>query len=141
MAGTGRGGPGSEATHDKPTVPDPRVVFAAERTILAWIRTGLSLMGFGFVVARFGLFLRELEAAQHHAAPAASGFSLWIGTALVVLGVAVNLIAVRQHLQVIGRLNRGAALYPASASPGAAVAVVLAVLGIAIAAYLFVTGR
>ena len=36
---------------------DPRVFFAAERTFLAWIRTGLALMGFGFVVARFGLFL------------------------------------------------------------------------------------
>ena len=39
--------------------PDPRVYFAAQRTFLAWIRTGLALMGFGFVVARFGLFLRE----------------------------------------------------------------------------------
>jgi len=33
---------------------------AAERTLLAWIRTGLALMGFGFVVARFGLFLQQL---------------------------------------------------------------------------------
>ena len=48
---------------------DPRVVFAAERTLLAWIRTGLSLMGFGFVVARFGLFLRELAAVQPGVAP------------------------------------------------------------------------
>ena len=39
---------------------DPRIYFAAERTFLAWIRTGLALMGFGFVVARFGLFLRQL---------------------------------------------------------------------------------
>ena len=37
---------------------------AAERTLLAWIRTGLALMGFGFVVARFGLFLQELQAVQ-----------------------------------------------------------------------------
>jgi len=36
---------------------------AAERTLLAWIRTGLALMGFGFVVARFGLFLQQLRAA------------------------------------------------------------------------------
>jgi len=43
---------------------DPRVFFAAERTLLAWIRTGLTVMGFGFVVARFGLFL-SLLAAQH----------------------------------------------------------------------------
>ena len=44
---------------------DPRVRFAAERTLLAWMRTGLALMGFGFVVARFGLFLREIAAAGH----------------------------------------------------------------------------
>lgn len=40
---------------------DPRVYFAAEPTFLAWIRTGLALMGVGFAVARFGLFLRGLN--------------------------------------------------------------------------------
>jgi putative membrane protein len=40
------------------------VYFAAERTLLAWVRTGLALMGFGFVVSRFGLFLRELAAVR-----------------------------------------------------------------------------
>lgn len=34
--------------------PDPRVLWAEERTLLAWIPTGVSMMGFGFVVARFG---------------------------------------------------------------------------------------
>ena len=37
---------------------DPRVYFAAERTLLAWLRTGLTVMAFGFVIARFGLFLQ-----------------------------------------------------------------------------------
>lgn len=36
---------------------DPRFFFAAERTLLAWLRTGLTVMAFGFVIARFGLFL------------------------------------------------------------------------------------
>ena len=66
---------------------------AAERTLLAWIRTGLALMGFGFVVARFGLFLQELQVAQHILPPRSYGLSLWFGTALIALGVIVNILA------------------------------------------------
>ena len=40
---------------------DPRVYFAAERTLLAWMRTGITVIGLGFVVARFGLFLQILR--------------------------------------------------------------------------------
>jgi putative membrane protein len=58
---------------------DPRIPLAAERTFLAWIRTGLALMGFGFVVSRFGLFLRELAAVQKMPQPASHGISLWLG--------------------------------------------------------------
>jgi putative membrane protein len=65
--------------------PDPRVYFAAERTLLAWIRTGITVMGFGFVVARFGLFLRLLQ-AQGGPAPS-HGVSSYLGAALVVLGI------------------------------------------------------
>ncbi len=48
------------AGNPSPAEIDARIYMAAERTFLAWIRTGIALMGFGFVVARFGLFLREL---------------------------------------------------------------------------------
>jgi len=65
---------------------------AAERTLLAWIRTGLALMGFGFVVARFGLFLQELEVVQRGPSEHAYGLSLWFGTALIALGVGVNVL-------------------------------------------------
>jgi putative membrane protein len=120
---------------------DPRVRFAAERTLLAWIRTGLALMGFGFVVARFGLFLRELGLA-HQVAPAHStGVPQWLGVALVILGVSVLLLSARQHQHVLQRLQRGEPLGTSLWSLGIAVAVVLAIVGLAMVAYLALVGQ
>jgi putative membrane protein len=67
---------------------DPRVYFAAERTMLAWLRTGITIMAFGFVIARFGLFLRLVQ-AQGSAVPG-HGISPYLGSALVLLGVAAT---------------------------------------------------
>ena len=78
---------------DKPAEEDPRVYFAAERTFLAWIRTGLGLMGVGFAVSRFGLFLRELSASASHLPAQTTGLSLWSGVMLVAMGVVVTLSA------------------------------------------------
>jgi uncharacterized protein (DUF302 family)/uncharacterized membrane protein YidH (DUF202 family) len=115
---------------------DPRVYLAAERTFLAWIRTGLALMGFGFVVARFGLFLRELAAASGGSAVAASGFSLPLGTALVLVGVGVTVSASVHHVRLIGRLNSGSEAVGRPSLLGLIVAVLLTVAGLAMAAYL-----
>ena len=57
---------------------------ANERTLLAWIRTALALMGMGFVVARFGLFLRQLGVEASRTAPVAPGFSTAIGVGLIL---------------------------------------------------------
>jgi len=112
---------------------------AAERTFLAWIRTGLALMGFGFVVARFGLFLREIAATTHIHPVESSGFSLWIGTALLLLGATVNVAASVRHVRLVGRLDRGERIGEPSAI-GIAVAITLAVFGLAMAAYLLLLG-
>ena len=82
---------------------DPRVLFAAERTLLAWQRSAIALMGFGFVVERFGLFLQVV--ARTPTSPLHRGFSLWIGVALLLLGAAANVIAIAQFRRVVKGLG------------------------------------
>jgi len=114
---------------------DPRVYLAVERTFLAWIRTGLALMGFGFVVARFGLFLQELYVSRAPAGPAPHGVSIRFGTALVVLGAALNGTAVVRYVHLLRRLSRGETLYrPSRAAVAAGTA--LAVIGVLVSTYL-----
>jgi putative membrane protein len=92
---------------------DPRVYFAAERTMLAWLRTGIAIMAFGFVVARFGLFLRLLR-VQGGEGPS-HGLSPYIGAALIVLGVTAiggGAIQFSRFCQTLSPSER-----PATASP------------------------
>ncbi len=78
---------------------DARTFFAAERTLLAWVRSGLTVMALGFVVARFGLFLTLLAASN--VASGRSHHTHWpssaLGIALVALGAATILAALHNH--------------------------------------------
>ncbi len=124
-------------THDDNAgQPDPRVAFAAQRTLLAWVRTGLAMMGFGFVVSRFGLFLRELAVARDIPMPHRVGLSQWVGVAIIVLGVLVNTAAAVQHIQLVLRLNRGQLPKIRPVSLAVVLAAVLTIVGIVLAGYL-----
>jgi putative membrane protein len=110
---------------------DPRVLFAAERTLLAWQRSAIALMGFGFGVERFGLFLQMM--AHQPVIGSQRGFSLGFGVLLLVLGAVVALISARQFRQVAKNLD------PTVVPPGywthigVALNVVIAVIALALA--------
>ena len=109
---------------------------AAERTLLAWIRTGLALMGFGFVVARFGLFLQQLHIIQSAFSDDSYGPSLWFGTALIAVGVIVNVFAGWHHMRLVRALDRGDTSHSRSSMQAVAIAFFLALVGLAMAIYL-----
>lgn len=117
-----------------PSEPDPRIFFAAERTLLAWIRTGLALMALGFVVARFGMLLRELAALDR--AARSSNFTDLVGVSLVGLGVLVTGIAAASHVVTVRRLRRGEPFVGEPSWLGIALAAVLVLAGVAMTVYL-----
>lgn len=85
---------------------DPRVFFASERTLLAWVRTGIAIVGLGFVVSRFGLFLRvlalQLDPNAGHGS--SHGYANAIGILLVLLGSLSMAGAAIQHGRFIATL-------------------------------------
>jgi len=103
---------------------DPRVYFAEERTFLAWIRTGLGLMGVGFAVARFGLFLREMGATRPgQPGPHSTGLSVVAGVALVTI---LTVRSLREGTWVPGHVSKSAVT----------LAALLTLIGIGMALYL-----
>ena len=115
---------------------DPRVFFAAERTLLAWLRTGLTIIAIGVVLARFGLFL-QLLSAQLPAIPRPGvGGSAVFGVSFVFVGALAIVGAVLQHRRFVATLS--VLDLPVNYSRGFVVGVslALALLGFALAGFL-----
>ena len=116
---------------------DPRVLFAAERTLLAWNRTSISLMAFGFVVERFGLFLQiieheEFRLFQRH-------ISFYVGVSFILLASFVALYSAWQHKRVLNTIRPVEIPKGYNLAAGIVVNRILGVLGIALSFYLTIS--
>jgi uncharacterized protein (DUF302 family)/uncharacterized membrane protein YidH (DUF202 family) len=122
---------------DRPAALEHRVdlsdYLAAERTFLAWLRTGVALMGFGFVVARFGILLQELRFSEPALAAPPHGISRWFGTALMIGGIAVIAHSAQSYARTVRDLDRGEPARPLPPSRVLVIAAFLAVFGLALA--------
>jgi putative membrane protein len=135
--GTGQVMSVSAVPLDAKPVDDPRIYLAAERTFLSWIRTSVSLMGFGFVIARFALFMREYGVATGLGATGRPRVSSFVGFGMVCVGVAVAALAAARHRAYVKALQMGVGNPPLDVKTSLAVAGVLALVGLAIAIHIF----
>jgi putative membrane protein len=123
----------------KPTAEDLKLRLQIETALLGWVRISLALMGFGFVVARFGLFLREIAQVGEMKVkvhPGLATVNTFAGTALIVLGVVVLLSAVAIHRRLAAAADQGDFAMPLRWSLGVILSLALAALGVAMAVYL-----
>jgi putative membrane protein len=106
---------------------DPRVLYAAERTLLAWTRTASGLMALGFFIDRAALMT--------DAAKGGRGLAAAVGIAFLLLGVLLNIASVVQYRRGVASL--GPAEFPPRYWPNLAVFTTLAVaaLGLLLAVY------
>jgi len=113
---------------------DPRVLFAAERTLLAWNRTSISLMAFGFVVERFGLFLEvidkeEVKVFQRH-------ISFFVGLSFILLAAFVAIYSAWQHKKILKTIRPIEVPEGYNLFTGMVINAMLGVLAIALSIYM-----
>jgi uncharacterized membrane protein YidH (DUF202 family) len=103
----------SEIIEDKKSagVRNRRVHMANERTFLAWIRTSIGIMAFGFVVEKFALFIKQMSlilgnANIENALPPSHGYSAIVGIFLVGLGTLMGLLAFVRYKKVERQIDK-----------------------------------
>jgi putative membrane protein len=126
--------PDPEPDRDPAAAPAPKArvegLAGAERTLLMWVRTGISMMTFGFIIGRFSIFARGLQHSDGAAKNGTAG-----GVAIVVAGAVVNGIAAVRYVRTYRAILRGDEARPSLAGP-TALAIVTSAAGVAVVVFL-----
>ncbi len=116
---------------------------ANERTFLAWVRTAIAVMAFGFLVERFNLFLRIAAAELGGRAGAGvvlpvagQGFGHVVGLAVIGLGTGMIVLAAARFVRLSRAIDSAELRSAGGVRTDLALALVLVVLSLALAAYL-----
>ncbi len=107
---------------------------ANERTFLAWLRTSVAVVVFGFAIGRFAIALQQLTEVQWHAAKS-TGFSVWMGASSILVGVAMAIAGLIRYRRTRAQLDEGR-FEPAGFLVDL-VTILTALFGLALAGYLF----
>ena len=121
-------------TEEKNTFEKSREHLANERTFLAWIRTGIALMGFGFVIVKFTLFLKEISILLETKGMSAKGYSAMVGVIMVALGVIIAVLAFIQYKKYEKQLNNNS--YVSSSMLSLFITLIILIGGITLILYL-----
>lgn len=106
-----------------------------ERTFLSWIRTGIGIMVFGFVIVKFSLFVNQLPATLfHNENIPKNGFTIIIGIILVLVGALTIVLSYMKYRQTHKLLKQGEYLY--STFLLTVITVIIFLMSILIIAYL-----
>jgi putative membrane protein len=130
---------GGQDTPAKHNGPSKRVTdhLANERTFLAWVRTGLSTIAFGFVVERFGLLLRELGIKNSSASLLPAHYSSFFGVTLTLLGVVMMVVALLNFLHVRRSIDKED--FHPQVGFAVSLTVIASLIGVLLAIYLVLT--
>jgi putative membrane protein len=113
---------------------------ANERTFLAWIRTNIGIIAFGFVIEKFGLFLRQMELifgkGNGQSPVTHNGYSEIMGILLVGFGTFMSLLAYINFKRAEKLIKQGACAYLPSVTTYSLLTIVIIAVGAFLMIYL-----